>query len=310
MKRLTHAIAVGVAILATQAIPLARGAPVPPAVSAKLDLPIEQVWPALHAWDGVAEAQYGEFISTIGQAIAAGKCRTLRDCLNDPAINPLYEDTAQALRFHADCADVPYILRAYYAYRHDLPFSYARAMQGRGRDARYYRDAHPQGLRTWRESKTPRQLLHGLSSAVHSGFFRTAPAVASADFYQTAIDRNAVRPGTMFYDPNGHVLVVYTLRPDGEVLTFDGHPDGYLTYGRLTEKNVRGGVTQGGGFKNFRPITCQNGRVVQAKNAAITGFGGTAPFDRSRYQVDGQPVGFHAWVRAELAADRSRLARR
>src|SRR5690242_14960662 len=129
MKRLSQAIAIGGAVLATQVIPLARGAPGPPAAATKLDLPMEQAWPALNAWDDVAEAQYGEFIATLGQAIAAGKCRTLRDCLNDPAINPLYEDTTQALRFHADCADVPYILRAYYAYRHDLPFSYARTMQ-------------------------------------------------------------------------------------------------------------------------------------------------------------------------------------
>lgn len=311
MRKLTHAIAIGIAVLVALAVPKAHSAPLPQQeVAAKLDLPTEKSWPALRAWDGGAEAQYSEFISTIGRAVAAGKCRTLRDCLNDPAINPLHEFTAQALRFHADCADVPYILRAYYAYRHDLPFSYARTMQGRGHDARYYRDARPQGLRTWLESKTPRHLFQSLSSAVHSGFFRTAPAIESADFYQTTIDRNAVRPGTMFYDPNGHVLVVYALQPDGEVLTFDGHPDGYLTHGQLTEKNVHGGATQGGGFKNFRPITCQNGHVIQTENTAIAGFGGTDSFDRSRYQIDGKPVGFHAWVRGELAADPARLATR
>jgi hypothetical protein len=140
--------------------------------------------------------------------------------------------------------------------------------------------------------------------------FRTAPAIESADFYQTRVTRKAIRPGTMFYDPNGHVLVVYALRPDGEVLTFDGHPDGYLTHGELTEKNVRGGATQGGGFKNFRPISCQDGRVLQAQNAAIADFGGTAPFERSRYQVAGQPVGFHAWVRNQLVLDEARLATR
>lgn len=311
MRNLTHAIIIGVVVLAKLAISNAHGAPAQHEdVAAKLDLPIEKSWPARKAWDDSAEAQYGDFISTIGRAVAAGKCRTLSDCMNDPAINPLHETTAQALRFRADCADVPYILRAYFAYRHDLPFSYARTMKGRGHDARYYRDARPQGLRTWLASKTPRHLFQSLSSAVHSGFFRTAPAIASADFYQTTIDRSAVRSGTMFYDPNGHVLVVYAIRPDGEVLTFDGHPDGYLTHGQLTEKNERGGASQGGGFKNFRPITFQNGHVLQAENTTIAGFGGTTPFDRSRYQVGGRPVSFHAWVRAQLAADPTRLATR
>lgn len=307
MKNLPQRIAVGIAVLITLAIPEARGSPTQQKdVLAKLDLPIDKSWPARRAWNDNAEARYSDFISTIGSAVAARKCHTLRDCLNDPAVNPLYEPNSPALRMHADCADVPYILRAYFAYRHDLPFSYARTMQGRGRDARYYRDAHPQGLRTWLESATPRQLFQSLSSAVHSGYFRTAPTLESADFYQATIARKAVRPGTMFYDPNGHVLVVYALRPDGDVLTFDSHPDGYLTYGNLSDKNERGGVTQGGGFKNFRPITCQNGRVMQAQNAEIADFGGTTSFDRSRYQVDGQPVEFHTWVRAQ-GADRNHL---
>jgi hypothetical protein len=290
---------------------LVGGALAPPAPG-KLDAPTATVWKGQKDWDAAAEARYSEFVSTIGRAVADRRCRILAACLNDPAINPLWSDMPAKLRLHADCADVPYILRAYFALHEDLPFAYSRSMHGRGRDVRYYKDARPSGLCSWREASTPRTLLQGLSRIVHSGYFRTAPGVENADFYQARIDRSAIRPGTLYYDPNGHVVVVYELRPNGEVLFFDGHPDGFLTHGVLSEKNVRGGMSQGGGFKNFRPITVERTGtqpgVVQAQNARIPEYGGAAPFDRSQYVVSGQPVGFHAWVRAKLTQARTASA--
>jgi hypothetical protein len=277
-----------------------------PQQTGKLDAPTAAVWKGERTWDAAAETRFGEFVSAIGRAVADRRCRTLAACLNDPDINPLWSAMPAKLRLHADCADVPYILRAYFALHEDLPFAYARSMHGRGRDVRYYKDARPSGLCSWRESSTPRNLLQGLSRIVHSGYFRTAPEVESADFYQTRIDRSAIRPGTLYYDPNGHVVVVYALAPSGEVKFFDGHPDGFLTHGVLSERNVRGGMSQGGGFKNFRPIavarTGTQAGIVQAQNAQIAEYGGAAPFDRSQYVVSGRPVGFHAWVRAKLAA--------
>lgn len=292
--------------LVLAAVPPAPAGKAADQAASKLDAPTDSVWKGERAWDDAAEARYGEFVSTIGHAVADRRCRTLAACLNDPAINPLWTEQPAKLRFHADCADVPYILRAYFALHEDLPFAYTRSMQGRGRDARYYKDARPVGLCSWRESPTPRSLLQRLSGVVHSGYFRTAPRIENADFYQADISRQAIRPGTLYYDPNGHVVVVYELRPDGDVLFFDGHPDGFLTHGVLSEKNVRGGESQGGGFKNFRPIAVQKvgaqAAVVQQPNARIPEFGSTAPFDSSRYVVDGKPVRFHTWVRARLAA--------
>lgn len=267
----------------------------------RLDLATAVVWPARCSWDTTAESRYSEFVATIGRAAAAGRCRTLALCLNEPAINPLHEAGTAPLRFHADCADVPYILRAYFAYHHGLPFAFAQRMIGRGRDARYYRDARPQGLRAWLEVDTPRRLFQSLSGVVHSGYFRTSPEVETSDFYQVAVERGAIRPGTTYYDPNGHIVVVYEIRPSGDVLFFDGHPDGLLTHGALSEKNVLGGVRQGGGFKNFRPLFVRDGVVTQARNAEIGDFDGQAHFDRSSHVVAGQPAAFHAWVRARLA---------
>lgn len=282
--------------------------------ASKIDAPTASVWTGQRSWDAAAELRFGNFVATIGHAVADRRCRTLAACLNDPQINPLWSAQPAKLRLHADCADVPYILRAYFALHEDLPFAYTRSMHGRGRDVRYYKDAHPSGLCSWLDSPTPRSLLQGLSRVVHSGYFRTAPHVENADFYQAEISRGAIRPGTLYYDPNGHVVVVYELKPNGDVLFFDGHPDGFLTHGVLSEKNVRGGVSQGGGFKNFRPIVTQRTgpdakpeakpeiRIVQAANAQIPEFGGTRPFDSSQYVIAGQRVGFHAWVRAKLGS--------
>lgn len=282
----------------------------PDKLANKMDQPTQAVWPASHAWSSALEDQYSGFIARLGRSVAAGRCKTLSACMRDPEINPLFEPGAEKLRFHADCADVPYILRAYFSYHHDLPFSYAKSMQGHGRDARYYCHSCPSGLATWLDSPTPRQLFEKIGRVVHSGFFRTAPTVENADFYQAAVDRRAVRPGTMFYDPNGHVVVIYELTSDGRLLFFDGHPDGSLTHGVLSNKNVRGGLSQGGGLKNFRPVRYENGWIVQRRNDELPDYGGGSQFDRSRYQVNGRPVDYYAWLKSELAAPQTAASER
>jgi hypothetical protein len=221
--------------------------------------------------------------------------------LNNPALNPLYELGARPLRVTSDCADVPYTLRAYFAYRYRLPFAWAREMVGAGRDPRYMSGAHPVGLHVWTEFRTPRRLIEGISSEVHSGYLRTAPNVEDSDFYQAALTPGAIRPGTVYYDPNGHVLIVYEIRPDGEVLMFDGHPGNWVTQSSLTRRHVIGTWHSGGGFKNFRPIAVRNGRVVRTPNAQIADYGGYAPFDRDARRVAGVAVPFEVYVRSRLA---------
>ena len=43
------------------------------------------------------------------------------------------------MHFYADCADLPYMLRAYYAWKNGLPFSYSSAVTplGYSKDIRY-----------------------------------------------------------------------------------------------------------------------------------------------------------------------------
>jgi hypothetical protein len=174
-------------------------------------------------------------------------------------------------------------------------------MRGSGRDRRYLSNARPVGLRSWMEFSTPRALLNSIASDVHSGYFRTAPDVENADFYQAAIAPGAIRPGTTYYAPNGHVLIVYEIQPDGEVLMFDGHPDNSVTPSSLTRRHIIGSARQGGGFKNFRPQSWINGRLVRAPNRVLADFDGTSEYDARRFVVAGQQATYHAWVRASLS---------
>ena len=270
----------------------------PAAASAQnLDRATREGWPVTRSWDAAAEAEYSAFVHEIGRAVAHGRCHTLRTCLNVPGIDPLAEPVRSApLLFRADCADVPYLLRAWFAYRRGLPFAHAARMLGAGDDERYLRSAYPEGHVLWTDYPTPRALFEGMGHGVHSGFFRTSPKQHAGDFYHVTIARESIRPGTVFYDPNGHVLVVYEVRRDGTVFFFDGHIGGRLTHGPLAADASPGPFANGGGFKNFRPISFRDGTLVAAADTTLEDFGAGEQFT----ETGGTRPGFAQWVRTRL----------
>ena len=70
-------------------------------------------------WTDEDEKRYGEFVAGIGKS----GCRTTDACLKSAA-NPYRESDAPGTKYFADCADLPYILRAYFAWKNELPFAY------------------------------------------------------------------------------------------------------------------------------------------------------------------------------------------
>ena len=281
--------------------PATQGGSAAPAT--ELDQPLAEVWPAVNAWTPRLEDEYAAFVATLGGAVAARRCGKLASCLRDPAANILYEAKQDArLEGVADCADLPYLLRAYFAFKRRLPFGFVSDVEGKpGRSIRYTSNVRPIAFRSWRDFRTPRALLEQMVNLVHSGMYRTAPEVEDSDFYPISIDRRVLRPGTIFYDPNGHVAVVAEVRADGGVYLLGGHPDGSLTWSRFGESFALGGAGQGGGFKAFRPLALRAGRLERAANRTLPWFDALAQFDRARYRVGGAPAGYHAWVRATLA---------
>ena len=182
-----------------------------------------------------------------------------------------------------------------------LPFGFVSDVAGIGDDGRYMINVHPTTWTTWRAYGTPRQLLTEIGSQVHSGMYRTAPSIENADFYQVAVNRRGIRPGSIFYDPNGHVLVVAEVRTDGVVYLMDGHPDGSLTWKRFGEAFVTGTARLGGGFKNFRPLIWHDGRIDRAVNRDLPQFDARSQFDAAAHTINGRPVTYHVWVRSSLA---------
>ncbi len=273
----------------------------PAAAQGIIDLPMAQGWTVTQAWTPAVEREFGEYVHAIGVAVAAHRCRSLAGCLNDPSINPLFAGARRPLHLAADCGDVPYILRAYFAWRRGLPFAHAAHVRGRGHDARYARGARAVGVRLWSQYRSPRSLIEGVGSAVHSGYFRADPADGTSDFYPIAVSRESVHAGTVYYNPNGHVLVVYDVAPDGQIQLIDGHTHGGMTATRFTERLALGAAWQVGGFQNFRPIAWTDGRLVRTPNAALDDYDAIGQHDRSRWRVNAAPVGYHAWVRASVA---------
>jgi hypothetical protein len=271
-----------------------------------LDDPTSAAWPAVVRWDDRMERDWSTFVARLGRAVESRRCNRLDRCLRDPEANSLWDAQTDAhLRLDSiDCADLPYILRAYYAYKRRLPFGFVsnvRAVEGND-DARYALGLRPSRWSTWRDYRTPRTVFHKVVELVHSGMYRTTAAVQDGDFYPVAVRRGALRPGSIYYDPNGHVLVVAEVREDGVVHLIDGHPDGGLTWKRFGPRYAIGTARVGGGFKNFRPQRLDGRYVVRAHDRELTDVDERSQWDPSAWVADGRPTNFYDWVRAALSA--------
>ena len=249
-------------------------------------------------WDATAEKEWSTFIAGIGNARESGKCTTLGQCINDPTINPYKAPTDTDLSVFADCSKVGIGLRGYFAIKTGRPFKYVSEVIGdrpaslapdKEPDYRYTANNHPTAWSTAKSSPTMQALFNRIASLYHSGFYRMGPTVENDDTYPIDIRPGTVRPGTVYYDPNGHVLLVYKVDTNGTVHFIDGHPDNSLSTHILTSDLAVGGVGQGGGFRNFRPVDPTT--LAYAPNATLADLGST------QY---GHGAGYVDWVRSQL----------
>ncbi len=208
-------------------------------------------------WSDADERGYGEFLTSLGES----KCRTVNDCMHG-AGNPFRASDPEGIYFKADCADFPYFLRAYYAWKRGLPFSYENAVEPRGhsRDIRY----SPNGNNVVERrdvlsfSTSGYALLETLRDTISSATYRIHPDLDSPlppDHYSPVIDAKSIKPGTIIYDPNGHLATVFRVDPDGRIAYIDAHPDNSVTHGFYDVRFVRSRPAMGAGFKNWRPVT-------------------------------------------------------
>jgi hypothetical protein len=211
-------------------------------------------------WSASDERAYGEFVHALGTS----DCRNVDECLKSPANIYRHNDPAD-LTFFADCADLAYVLRAYFAWKNGLPFSYAIdvAANGNSNDLRYSRYGNYVIQRTDVITPAPgrfpnaRIVIWSLLDHISTAMYRVPPDVKRgelADFYPVRIAPGAIHPGTVIYDPNGHAATVYDVDDEGRIRFIDSHPDNSVSRGDYGRRFVRASPPMGAGFKNWRPL--------------------------------------------------------
>ena len=250
------------------------------------------VWPIRRAWSRDWENVYSAWIEVLFDAPSEQQLSwpALHEVLRDPKRNFLHnhlglnedEGGDKGLTIRPDCADLPYFLRAYFAFKYGLPFGYSLCSRGSGGQA----PTCP-GWDNVVSTKSPRRqtplgtfgqfIKWTLADAVHSGSARTPLTDDENDYYPVPLSADALRPGTVYADPYGHVLVVAKRvgqTPDRAGLLFavDGQPDGTVARKRFWRGNflfAHDPALGGPGFKRFRPVVVDGPRMRRLSNREI-----------------------------------------
>jgi hypothetical protein len=258
------------------------------------------VWPLRNTWSRATEDLYSAWIEKLFDAPldAAPSWPALHEVLRDRTRNFLFDhlglhEDEIGMIIRPDCADLPYFLRAYFAFKMGLPFGYSKCSRGGG--------GQPPRCGAWSSNQTVAaaanqnvtvassvqspeavssinpnpdpakrsglaasfgQYLRIVADAVHSGSARTAANDNNTDYYPVPLTQQTLRPGTVYADPYGHVLMLVKRVPqsDGAAGVFfavDGQPDGTVARKRFWRGNflfVHDPTLGGPGFKRFRPI--------------------------------------------------------
>ncbi len=272
-----------------------------------------QTWRVTKAeWSEEDERGYSAFIQRIGES----GCETPDDCINSDA-NPYRGTDGRGITFNADCADLIYMLRAYYAWKNGLPFTFVNGVYSRGGgDIRFSHKGNRVGGRTYiTGGESGRTVIGYIKNAISSATYRIGPDMDEnpiTDLYPVKVQPGSIRPGTAIYDVNGHVALVYKVGEDGRIYYMDAHPDYTLTRSVFGAQFGRDLPSMGAGFKNFRPIRMERGRIHIAKNNQIADYsteqfyGNVNPSPRDdwrsgKFSYNGLEVGFYEYVRIAMA---------
>ncbi len=295
------------------------------------------VWPVRNAWNRSTENLYSAWIEKLFDAPldATLSWPALHEVLRDRNRNFLFNhmglnEDSMKMFIRPDCADLPYFLRAYFAFKMGLPYGYAKCTRGgAGQPPKCFswwniqnleplppppeEVAAPAPSTTSSTTSSPFSLfsqagappanapapkapaakkpqgpppkpaglapafgwyLRIVADAVHSGAGRTALADDNNDFYPVSLNQDTLRPGTVYADPYGHLLVLVRRVPQtddaaGVILAVDAQPDGTVARKRFWRGNflfAQDPALGGPGFKRFRPI-------LRDKNGALRRLG-------------------------------------
>ncbi|HSO77646.1 MAG TPA: hypothetical protein VLQ76_03700, partial [Bacteroidales bacterium] len=266
------------------------------------------VWKAERGWDSSTEALYSAWINALFRDSGEDASWTsLNEVTQNPDNNFLYnhlslgeDEPAGKIRviMQPDCADNPFFLRAYFAWKLGLPFGYHVCDRG------YPGKAPETGQ--WITNETPaaksdpvmafNSFLRKIMDGVHSGTARTSMDDPDSDYYPVPLDRNSLRPGTVFADPYGHTMILCRWIPQtgnrpGILLSVDAQPDGTVAIKRFWKGNflfVTSEVIGEPGFKAFRPIVLQEAALRQVPYSELNPSTGFIPYSLQQRKMDAE----------------------
>jgi hypothetical protein len=285
------------------------------------------VWPLRNTWNRAKENLYSAWIEKLFDAPLDVELSwpALDKVLRDRSRNFLFDylslgEDEMGLTLRPDCAKLPYLLRAYFAFKMGLPFGYSKCTRGdSGKPPKCYawfNIQHPEVTRPSPPAQiiasaaptstpTPNLLqqmfspvaapaippapatapaskrlglaasfgeyLQTVSDAVQSGNGRTLASDDSTDFYPVPLTQGTLRPGTIYADPYGHILMLVRRVPQsggaaGEFLAADAEPDGTVARKLFWRGNflfAQDPALGSPGFKRFRPIVRDNSGVLR-----------------------------------------------
>ncbi len=258
-------------------------------------------------WDLATEAFYAAWIEHLFEAPPEQSLSfdSLGPVLRDPERNLLFNYLGNGednrLPAEPDCADLPYFLRTYFAWKLGLPIAYRPCTRGSRSSPPTCQApvAETRFLGSMASAQVFAEASRKMMDTVHSGSARTALRDEATDVYPVALDRSTLWPGTLFADPYGHIMVVVKWLPQrgresGLLLAVDAQPDNSVTRKRFWEGTFLFAQTPsaGPGFKAFRPVVQTGGGMRQLPNSALDGRSGLPPF--SLEQAGLSPDDFYA----------------
>jgi hypothetical protein len=242
-------------------------------------------WKADKSWNADEERLYSAWLEALFQeATEKDSWPNLNSILSDPKRNFLYnhlglsEDNGHLI-LQPDCADLPFFLRGYFAWKNRLPFGFHQCTRGS-----LYK---PPSCERWLTNELPAgedyeikkfaRLMALVMDTVHSGTARTRLTSEMSDYYPLPLSRKQLRPGTVYADPYGHTLILVRWVPQtdgkpGVLLAVDAQPDGTIGLKKFWKGNfifVTEGIVGQPGFKAFRPIVMENGQLRLLSNREI-----------------------------------------
>jgi hypothetical protein len=267
-------------------------------------------------WGPEDERGFGAFVTALGQS----GCNSAQSCLRSAA-NPWRGSDGDFIDIDADCAKFPYLLRAYYAWKNGLPFGYADGVSGARFSQGGNRVVSRAEITDHGGGIDPKRAILALMDNVYSGTYRVDAASTEgmpSDFYSPALQPGSIHPGTVIYDPNGHVGIVWQVDASGRIFYMDAHPDFTVSRSVYGAQFGQSPARLGGGLKNWRPLRLEgarrDGRFLVGGHVVVARQREIPDFSLVQYQgTDGQGhfvyggvrLGFYEYVRAAVSGGRT-----